>query len=720
MNHSNNKKSNKNGTKKPNPMALRALKHIEDIKAEEERIKLLQEEEDRKFREEEEKKAAITKAIEDEKIRKLEAKKAKIAAKKEAGTYKSKSQKMKEKKLDERRSRLISTTNIIESKNDISYEDKIVDNNLQIQFRSPIICIMGHVDTGKTKIMDNIRNTNIQEGEVAGITQQIGATFIPNINIIKKINKNILIPGLLMIDTPGHESFSNLRKRGSSFADLVILVIDIHHGLEKQTIESLNILKETNTQFVIALNKIDRLYGWNSINNFMICNSLENNKEICKHEFENKLDNIKGQLKEQGINSELFWLNNSIEDTVSICPLSAITGEGIPDLLNLIVTISETYLIQQITISEKLNCVVMEKTVSDGIGVTVDALLINGTLNKGDYISIVTNNGTIKTQIRNLLTPPPCCESTYTTKYNNNNSLTGAIGFKLVANNLDNVILGSDIVINNDPDQNINDEDLHFSSNIYPQFKFEETGVLIYASSEGSLESLINYLQNKCKVSIGGSYIGKVMKKHITKMNISNKTNYKENNAILAFDVNIDDDVYEFANNNNITILTDGTIYRLFDQYNNFRLSCINERKNKYKDLVVYPCILNILQNNIFKRKGPFIFGVKVIKGSLHINTPIIIPGKKLILGRVVSIQKNHEDITIAHKDSEVSIKIDDNVDNNYTYGRQFNYTDPLVSHITRNSVDIMKEHFRDEITNSKGGLNETGNLIKEILKMIS
>lgn len=700
-------------TKALHPAAKLALEQQKKLRIQEEKRK----QEEDKIREEEERKAAEEKAIEDEKQRIKELKQEEIKKQEKEGTIKTKSQKLKERRLEEQRLRTINTTSII----NVQEEEIKVITDTSINFRSPIICIMGHVDTGKTKIMDNIRNTNVQEGEVGGITQQIGATFIPKTNINRKINKDINIPGLLMIDTPGHESFSNLRKRGSTFADIVILVIDIVHGLENQTIESINILKETNTKFIIALNKIDRLYGWQSFPNLHINEAIQQN-EICIHEFQNKLNFIKGQLQEQGLNSELYWINND-EENILICPVSAITSDGMSDLLNLVVNFSENKLIDQITIKDELKCVVLEKTAIDNYGITVDVLLISGTLKKGDDILIKTSTSTelIKTQIRNLFTPPPNCESRVTTRYNKNESLTGSIGFKLIASNLEDIIVGSDIICDSE-------ENLHYSSKIHisseTQSNFKNSnnnGIIINTSSEGSLEALIDHLKKEIPtISIINAYIGKVTKKYVNEMMIINKVNYREINTILAFDVNVDDDAKELANQNNITILEDATIYRLVTQYNNFRISSINQRKDEHRHKIVYPCILEILKDNIFRSTNPIVFGVKVIKGSLHINTPLIVTKsrQKLYIGNVTSIIYNKKNINIANTNAEVCIKIESTDKKKIIYDRHFTHTDLLFSQVTRESVDIMKLHFKDEITNNENQLNNTGLLLKELLNI--
>ncbi|XP_011629155.1 eukaryotic translation initiation factor 5B [Amborella trichopoda] len=281
--------------------------------------------------------------------------------------------------------------------------------------RSPICCILGHVDTGKTKLLDCIRRTNVQVGEAGGITQQIGATYFPMENIRErtkelKSDANLRVPGLLVIDTPGHESFTNLRSRGSGLCDIAILVIDIMHGLEPQTIESINLLKMRHTPFIVALNKVDRLYGWKNCPDAPIRNALKQQSREVNNEFETRLSQIITQLKEQGLNSELYYRNKEIRKYVSIVPTSAITGEGIPDLLMLLVQLTQKMMEEKLMYISEVQCTVLEVKVIEGLGTTIDVVLVNGVLHEGDQIVVCGMQGPIVTNIRALLTPHPMKE----------------------------------------------------------------------------------------------------------------------------------------------------------------------------------------------------------------------------------------------------------------------------------------------------------------------
>ena len=680
----------KNNSKKVNPIVEAAKKRVQEVETERARIKALEDAETERIRKEEEEIANAKKAIEDEKLRKQKEKEDKIANQKATGTFKTPAELRKEKENREKAKRLqlrpvsvpkldLESISKLESKSITKLESESI-TKLALDIRAPITCIMGHVDVGKTSLLDNIRNTNVQEGEVGGITQQIGASFIPIETIQKRTgNNNIQVPGLLMIDTPGHEAFSNLRSRGTKLCDIAFIIIDLMHGIEPQTIESINILKENEIPFIIALNKVDRLFGWSSVPNRMIRESLSVNHG-CVSEFKNRLDGIILQINQLGINAKLFWENDSLVDTVSICPISAKTGEGVGDLLELLAITSQP------VFEEELKCIVMEKTVQVGFGTVIDVIVINGTLKKNDKIIISTSDGPIETVIKNLLTPPPNRESRVKSEYIHNESVKGALGVKLIAHDLNDIIVGSQIYLSTQKIQEISDiSEIPVSTS----FKLVEEGVSIHASSQGSLEALYTFLQQN-SVPVSEVIIGDVKNKHISKI-LKPK---KEHNVILAFNVNIEKSIEE----KDITIFSDETIYRLYEQYVKFRDEIIRIRKEVASEFMVFPCKLQILPKHIYNKSGPLVFGVKVLDGSLHVGTKLCVPSLNLTIGKVISIQHNSKDITIAKKDMEVCIKVE-NTETNIIYGRHFDDKNILCSEINRKSIDVLKEYFREEIT---------------------
>ncbi|CAH2067644.1 unnamed protein product [Thlaspi arvense] len=325
--------------------------------------------------------------------------------------------------------------------------------------RSPICCIMGHVDTGKTKLLDCIRGTNVQEGEAGGITQQIGATYFPAENIRErtrelKADAILKVPGLLVIDTPGHESFTNLRSRGSSLCDLAILVVDIMHGLEPQTIESLNLLRMRDTEFIVALNKVDRLYGWKTCKNAPIVKAMKQQTKDVKNEFERRLTEIITEFKMQGLNTELYYKNKEMGETYSIVPTSAISGEGIPDLLLLLVNWAQKTMVEKLTYVDDVQCTVLEVKVIEGHGTTIDVVLVNGVLHEGDQIVVcglqaimlflfLLFQGPIVTTIRALLTPHPMKELRVKGTYVHHKEIKAAQGIKITAQGLEHAIAGT-------------------------------------------------------------------------------------------------------------------------------------------------------------------------------------------------------------------------------------------------------------------------------------
>ncbi|XP_058769868.1 eukaryotic translation initiation factor 5B-like isoform X2 [Vicia villosa] len=578
--------------------------------------------------------------------------------------------------------------------------------------RSPICCIMGHVDTGKTKLLDCIRGTNVQEGEAGGITQQIGATYFPAENIRDrtkelKADATLKVPGLLVIDTPGHESFNNLRSRGSGLCDIAILVVDIMHGLEPQTKESLELLKMRNTEFIVALNKVDRLYGWKTCRNAPIRKAMLQQSKDVQNEFNMRLEQIVTQFKEQGLNTALYYKNKEMGETFSIVPTSAISGEGIPDMLLLLVQWTQKTMIEKLTYSDEVQCTVLEVKVIEGHGTTIDVVLVNGVLHEGDQIVVPGMQGPIVTSIRALLTPHPMKELRVKGSYIHHKEIKAAMGIKITAQGLEHAIAGGSLyVVKPDDDlEYIKTAALEDVESVLSRIDRSGEGVCVQASTLGSLEALLEFLKTPAvNIPVSSISIGPVHKKDVMKASVMLEKK-REYSTILAFDVKVTPEARELAEELGVKIFIADIIYHLFDQFKAYMENIKEEKKKESADEAVFPCVLKILPNCVFNKKDPIVLGVDILEGILKIGTPICIPSQDFIdIGRIASIENNHKPVDYAKKGQQVAIKIvgSNSEEQQKMFGRHFEMDDELVSHISRRSIDILKSDYRDELSNEE------------------
>ncbi|KAF7151888.1 hypothetical protein RHSIM_Rhsim02G0210400 [Rhododendron simsii] len=578
-------------------------------------------------------------------------------------------------------------------------------NQGEANLRSPICCIMGHVDTGKTKLLDCIRGTNVQEGEAGGITQQIGATYFPAENIRErtkelKADAKLKVPGLLVIDTPGHESFTNLRSRGSGLCDIAILVVDIMHGLKPQTIESLNLLKMRNTKFIVALNKVDRLYGWKACRNAPIVKTMKQQSKDVQLEFNRRLTDIITQFKEQGLNTELYYKNKDMGETFSIVPTSAISGEGIPDLLLLLVQWTQKTLVDKLMYSNEVQCTVLEVKVVEGHGTTIDVVLVNGVLHEGDQIV-----GSIVTTIRALLTPHPMKELRGT--YLHHKEIKAAQGIKITAKGLEHAIAGTGLYVVGPHDdlEDIKESAMEDVQSLLSRIDKSGEGVCVQASTLGSLEALLEFLKSPAvSIPVSVLSIGPVHKKDVMKASVMLEKK-REFATILAFDVKVTPKARELADEVGVKIFIADIIYHLFDQFKAYIDNLKEEKKKEAAEEAVFPCLLKIMPNCIYNKKDPIILEVEILKGIAKVGTPICIPQREFIdIGRIVSIENNHKPVDYAKKGQKVSIKIvgSNSEEQQKTFGRHFGIEDELVSRISRKSIDVLRDNYRGDLSSEE------------------
>jgi len=579
--------------------------------------------------------------------------------------------------------------------------------------RQPIVSVLGHVDHGKTTLLDKIRGTAIAQREAGGITQHIGATEIPIEviekicgDLIKKLKIKITLPGLLFIDTPGHEAFTTLRKRGGALADLAILVIDITEGFRPQTIEALNILRSYKTPFVVAANKIDKISGWKPKENYPFLLSFASQQEETKAKLENLVYEIVGELYNQGFQAERFDRIEKYERQVSIVPVSALTGEGIPELLMVILGLAQRFLEKQLEISETAPAkgTILEVKEERGLGTTIDVIIYDGKIKRGDLILLGSKEGVIQTKVRSLLKPKPLDEIRDPKhRFSHVSEAFAACGVKIAAPNLENALAGSPlrVIANKDEIEKVEAEIMAEIEEV--KIETDKIGVVIKADTLGSLEGLIKLLENE-GIPIRRADVGDVSKRDVMEAEAVREKD-KSKGVILGFNVGILRDAEARARESDIPIFLGNVIYKLIEDYQEWILEEIEKKKLEEFEKLTKPGKIRILPGYVFRTSKPAIVGIEVIEGKIKPGYKLIKDGK--IIGSIKGIQEKNTNLAEATKNMQVAISIEDGV-----VGRNIEEGDILYTFITDRELELLEKEFRDKLTEEEIKLIEE---IKEV-----
>ena len=541
------------------------------------------------------------------------------------------------------------------------------------KFRQPIVVVLGHIDSGKTSLLDKIRGTAVQSREAGGITQHIGASFFPIEtledlcgNLLEKVGGKIDIPGILVIDTPGHAVFTNLRNRGGSASDISILVIDAMKGIEVQTRESLDILRKRKVPFLIALNKLDTVPGWRPSSS--LTSSLKQLDESTRNNLDGRIYDVVGELSRHGIQSEAFYRLQDPQKQVAIVPVSAKTGEGIPELISLLIGLTQSYLKQKLTVSGNTRGIVLEVTEEPGLGDTANIILTDGILNKNDEIAVAKKEGAVLTKIKAIFMPKPLDEMRDPRdKFSPVNQIVAATGAKISTSDLEGVLGGSPII-------GINDGTLELIKNeIESEIKsiFVETdsvGIIVKADTLGSLEAVVDTLKES-NIAISTADTGMVSRKDVIKAQVITETD-KYLGSILAFGVKVLDDAKEEANKNGIRIFSEPVLYDLVDGYRDWVTSDKENLQRTELDSIILPCKFQLIKGMVFRRNGPAVCGVEILGGSLKQKSSIInSEGKEVVYAGYIEANEQekrkkegiplHPEVVEWYKKTSNELKID-------------------------------------------------------------
>ncbi|EHR78607.1 translation initiation factor IF-2 [Thermococcus litoralis DSM 5473] len=568
------------------------------------------------------------------------------------------------------------------------------------KIRQPIIAVLGHVDHGKTTMLDRIRNTRVAEKEAGGITQHIGATEVP-IEVVKQLAGPLLslwkgeikLPGLLFIDTPGHEAFTSLRARGGSLADLAILVVDINEGFQPQTIESIEILRKYRTPFVVAANKIDRIKGWKIVENEPFLVNIKKQDQRAVQELETKLWELIGKFYELGFQANRFDRVQDFRRELAIIPVSAKYGIGLPELLVLIAGLAQKYLEEKLKIEVEgpARGTILEVREEVGFGTTIDVIIYDGTLRKDDIIVVGGKDKAIVTKIRALLKPKPLDEirdPRY--RFDQVEEVSAAAGIKIAAPNLEEALAGSPVIA-----ARTEEEIERAKREILEQIKSviistDKVGVIVKADTIGSLEALSKELQEK-NIPIRKADVGNISKTDVMEA-LSVKEEEPLYGVVIGFNVKVNEDAEEVAKAKKIPIFVGNVIYKIIEDYEAWVKA---EEEKKKKELLAqtkFPGVIKIFPDEryIFRRSHPAIVGIEVIEGRIKPGYPLMKQNGERI-GVIKSIKSKEDFLQEAKKGDQVAIAIEGAI-----VGRHIHPGEILYVDISRDDAIRLVKELRD------------------------
>lgn len=568
-----------------------------------------------------------------------------------------------------------------------------------MKIRSPIVSVLGHVDHGKTTLLDFIRGSIIAQKEAGGITQHIGATEVPievveNIGgeFLKKLGIKETLPGLFFVDTPGHEAFTTLRKRGGALADVAILIVDLNEGFKPQTYEALNILKMYKTPFIVAANKMDKIYGWQTHERAPFLETFPKQPQSVQEKLDMGIYELVGILHEEGFESERFDRISNFAKQISIVPISAKTGEGVPELLAMLMGLAQQYLKEQLKIEEDAPAkgTILEVKEEVGLGVTIDAVIYDGILKKDDTIAVMTVNDVITTRIRSLLKPNPLEEIREAKKrFKKIDEVVAAAGIKIVAPNIENAMSGSPLRVARDDFEHVKEEILKEIEDI--KIDTDELGIVVKADTLGSLEALVNLLRDM-QIPIRTADIGDVSRRDVVDASIVKNENPLYG-VIVAFNVKVLPSAAEEIKASEIKLFSSNIIYQLIEDYDEWIKAAEERKKKAWLDAIIKPAKIRIIPKLIFRNSKPAIAGIEVLLGTVKQDYGLI-RGDGARVGKVEGMQDKGKNLKSASKGQKVAMSIKDAI-----FGKDFDEGDVLYVDIPENHYKILVSELKNKLT---------------------
>ncbi len=550
--------------------------------------------------------------------------------------------------------------------------------------RQPIVSVLGHVDHGKTTLLDHIRGTTVAARESGAITQHIGATEVPIDDIYRVCGdllggKKFTVPGLLFIDTPGHHAFTNLRTRGGSLADIAVLIVDITEGFRPQTHESINILRQYRTPFIVAANKVDKITGWKTTTG-IAKDRIAAQPPKVREVFETRMYELIGKLYDKKFEADLYYKVKDFRKSLPIIPIASLHGEGIPELLMVLVGLAQRFLEDKLSIETGPGRgTVLEVKEDVGLGTTADTIIYSGTIRKDDTIIFGTRDEPLVTKIKALLKPKPLDEiRDPRERFDSVQEVHAASGIKISAPNLDNVIPGAPIRVVKD---NVEELCQEIKEQSQVDIELDSDGIFLKADTVGSLEALAKESRDK-GIHIRKAEIGNVAKRDIIETNaITNPLD----KVIFAFNVKILPEGKEELTTTDIKVFNEDVIYTIMENYDDWAGKKKQELERQRRQDFIHPGMIRFLPEYVFRLNHPAIIGVRILAGRIKVGMRLMREDGKVV-GTIKGIQSENRPVEEAIQGQEIAVSID-----GATVGRQIKGDDILYTVIPESDAKKIK-----------------------------
>jgi len=569
------------------------------------------------------------------------------------------------------------------------------------KIRQPIISVLGHVDHGKTTLLDKIRGTAVAAREPGQITQWIGASEVP-LSVIEKVCGKLIsslgiklsIPGLLFIDTPGHEAFTNLRRRGGALADLAALVVDMTEGFMPQTLESLAILRSYRTPFMLVANKIDKIPGWRPMPDSCFLDSFARQREEVKLALDGGIYQLVGKLHELGFEAERFDRVSDFRKQVCIVPASARTGEGIPEVLAVLAGLAQRFLEKELTIevSGPARGTVLEVKEEVGMGTTIDVIIYDGMLSRGDQFVVGGLDRVIRSKVRGLLQPKPLDEiRDPEDRFRPVERVFAAAGVKVIAPGLEGAVAGAPFwVIQDESDVE------RFQSELQREMErvriqADVTGIVLKADALGSLEALEGQLRER-GIPIRRADIGDVSRRDVVEA-AAVAGGDPLLGVVLAFNVKVLPDAQQEAERQGVSILRENIIYKLMETYEAWSKQKREEVRAKRLDAFIRPGKFIIKPGFVFRRSHPAIVGVDVLGGVIKPKYPVMRKDGRPV-GVIHELQREKKTLPEARLGDELAVSIEGAI-----VDRHVKEGDVLYVDVPRDHALALRTELKDLLT---------------------